>query len=71
MHEIIQHIGIVSRLDIWRLAATKLNSAHLSLNDFAKSEPTWEQLEAMANDIITRNGNRTQFGKRKLHPDTK
>ena len=69
MHEVIQHVGIVSRLDVWRLAATKLNSGYLSLNDFAKSEPTWEQLEAIANDIITRNGNRQQFGRIKLRPD--
>ena len=71
MHEVIQHVGIVSRLDVWRLAAKKANSAHISLNDFAKSEPTWEQLEAMANDIIRRNGNRKQLARTKLHPDGK
>jgi hypothetical protein len=46
-------------------------SAHISLDDFAKSEPTWEQLEAMANDIMMRNGNRKQFGRSKLRPDAK
>ena len=71
MHEVIQHVGIVSRLDVWRLAAKKVNAAHVSLNDFAKSEPTWKELEAMANDIITRNGNRKQFGRKKLLPDAK
>ena len=71
MHEVIQHVGIVSRLDVWRLAATKANSDHLSLNDFAKSEPTWERLEAMANELITRNGNRKKFGRMKLRLDSK
>ena len=69
MHEVIQHVGIVSRLDVWRLAAKKRNSAHMLLNEFAKSKPTWEQLEAMANDIMRQNGNRKQLGRTKLRPD--
>ena len=71
MHEVIQHVGIVSRLDVWRIAARKSNRANETLNDFAKSDPTWEQLEAMAIDIMKRNGNRKQFGRTKLRPDAK
>jgi hypothetical protein len=71
MHEVIQHVGIVSHLDVWRLAAKKKNSRHISLNDFAKLEPTWDQLVAMAEDIMAQNGNRKQHGRTKLRPDTK
>jgi hypothetical protein len=70
MHEVIQHIGIVSRLDVWRLAAVKANGAE-SLEDFAKSKPTWQQLEVMANEIMLRNGNRKQFAKKQLDPEAR
>jgi hypothetical protein len=49
MHEIIQHVGLVSRLDIWRLAARKIE--HESLEEFAKSKPTWEQIIEMSEKI--------------------
>lgn len=51
MHEVIQHIGIVSRLDCWRLAATKKNPEHKALVDFSSSKPTWEALQKMAISI--------------------
>ena len=52
MHEIIQHVGIVSRLDVWRLAATKKNPAYTTLEAFAESDPTLEDLMKMSEQII-------------------
>ena len=57
MHEIIQHVGIVTRLDVWRLAATKKNPAHTTLEAFAESDPTWEELIKMSEDIIHNDSN--------------
>jgi len=68
MHEVIQQVGIVSGLDVWRLAAIKTNDAE-SLEDFAMSKPTWEQLVAMANDIMVWNGNHKQLRKKRLDPE--
>jgi hypothetical protein len=52
MHEVIQHVGIVSRLDCWRLAVAKLDPGFESLEGFAKSKPTFEQLEEIAKQIV-------------------
>ncbi|KAF9471647.1 hypothetical protein BDN70DRAFT_869092 [Pholiota conissans] len=49
MHEVIQHVGIVSRLDIWRIEATKRSAAFTDIEEFAKSKPTFEDLCMMAN----------------------
>ena len=68
MHEVIQHVGIVSRLDVWRLAAIKTNGAE-SLEDFAMSKPTWEQLVVMANEIMVQNGNLKQLRRKRLDPE--
>ncbi len=68
MHKVIQHVGIVSRLDVWRLAAIKTNGAE-SLEDFATSKPTWEQLVVMANEIMVQNGNRKQLRRKRLDPE--
>ena len=51
MHEVIQHVGLVSRLDMWRLAAQKIDSRYTSLEDFAKSKPTWEKIVEMSEEI--------------------
>lgn len=46
MHEAIQHVGIVSRLDCWRLAVEHLGFK--SLDTFALSRPGWAQLNNIA-----------------------
>ncbi|THU81658.1 hypothetical protein K435DRAFT_693040 [Dendrothele bispora CBS 962.96] len=51
MHEVILHSGIVSRLDCWRLEAEKMNLKFDSLAAFANSNPTWDQLKAMATNM--------------------
>lgn len=47
MHEIIQHAGIVSRLDCWRLAAECD-----TLDDFAAKKPSWDKLQKMAWELV-------------------
>jgi hypothetical protein len=50
MHEVIQHVGIVSRLDCWRIEAGK-NTGFQTLDDFASSKPSWAQMQEMANRL--------------------
>ena len=50
MHEVIQHIGIVSRLDCWRIEAGK-NTNFQTLDEFASSKPSWAQLQELANQL--------------------
>lgn len=51
MHECIQHVGIVSRLDVWRLAANARSPDVTTLEEFSKLEPTWDVLHKMAVQI--------------------
>ncbi|KAM6490409.1 hypothetical protein JOM56_004349 [Amanita muscaria] len=45
MHEVIQHIGIVLRLDAWRIvAAERFDQSIDSLETFAGMKPTWDIL---------------------------
>ena len=48
MHEVIQHVGIVSRLDCWRIEAGK-KTKFQTLEEFASSKPNWAQVQEMAN----------------------
>ncbi|KAG6875407.1 hypothetical protein C0992_003987, partial [Termitomyces sp. T32_za158] len=48
MHQVISHAGIGRRLDCWRIEATRLNAGHRTLNDFAASKPTFDQISSMA-----------------------
>lgn len=45
MHEVIMHVGIVSRLDCWRAVTGK------SLDALAESAPSWEDLCKIANSL--------------------
>jgi hypothetical protein len=56
MHDVILHVGIASRLDLWRLCAKKLAMKHESLQAFAASEPMFEQLVEMAEDMAAEFG---------------
>jgi hypothetical protein len=46
MHEVIQHVGIVSRLDCWSVEARK--QGFETLEDFAMSNPSWDELQKMS-----------------------
>lgn len=49
MHEVIQHVGIVQRLDCWRLEAGK--KKFVSLEAYAASKPSLDDLRALANQV--------------------
>lgn len=49
MHEVIQHVGIVSRLDCWVIEARK--QGFESLEDFAASDPSWDYLEKISHRL--------------------
>lgn len=51
MHEAIQHVGIVLRLDCWRILAADLHDSCFSLEDLAARQPTWEELVKMATKL--------------------
>ena len=48
MHEIIQDVGAVLRLDCWLQKVKSTSPGFTSLDDFARSKPTWEDLESIA-----------------------
>jgi hypothetical protein len=47
MHEIIDHVGKVLWLDELGSIASKVDPSYTSLDEFAKSEPTWESIQVM------------------------
>ncbi|KAF7353120.1 hypothetical protein MSAN_01499400 [Mycena sanguinolenta] len=51
MHEVIRHIGIVLRLDAWRVEAQRRNPAWTSLEIFAKARPSEQLISDMANHL--------------------
>lgn len=53
IHEIIQHAGIVLRLDAWTQKIRQHNPAWKSLEQFAASNPPWELIETMSNELAT------------------
>ena len=52
MHEIIDHIGKVLRLNELGNVALKINTSHTTLDEFAKSEPTWASIHAMIQQVV-------------------
>ncbi|KAF8983859.1 hypothetical protein BDQ17DRAFT_1261032, partial [Cyathus striatus] len=51
MHEVIQHVGIASRIDAWRTEVTKMYPVVKNLEDFALMNPTWEDLQSIAKKL--------------------
>jgi hypothetical protein len=54
MHEIIQHVGLVARLDVWRIEVSKQNPGFATLEAFAESKPMWTDLQKIAYQIVQR-----------------
>ncbi|KAM6492216.1 hypothetical protein JOM56_011940 [Amanita muscaria] len=52
MHQLVKHIGIVRCLDCWRIAIQKNHPQYLTLEDFAKSNPKLDDLEALAEELV-------------------
>jgi len=63
MHECIQHVGIVSHLEVWRLAAKDKFPAVATLADFADLAPEWDVLQEMAVQITSQNTMPSKFSR--------
>ncbi|KAG0694254.1 hypothetical protein DFH29DRAFT_1006513 [Suillus ampliporus] len=51
MHELVMHDGICCRLDCWRVEVGKRDPRWTSLEEFAASKPTLEDIEAIAHTL--------------------
>lgn len=60
MHQLIQHSGICRRLDCWRVEVEKENPTYKSLEQYAASSPSLEDLQAMANRLAMNYTDRKQ-----------
>jgi hypothetical protein len=69
MHEVIEHVGIVSHLDVWRLTAAKKNPAYTTLEAFAESDPSWEELMTMSEKIIRDDSNEPDISRMRERVD--
>ena len=63
MHECIQHVGIVSRLEVWRLTAKDRFQGVTTLTEFANLAPKWDVLQEMATQIASRNPTPAKFSR--------
>jgi hypothetical protein len=52
LHEVIMHVRIVLRLDAWRVEVSHHRPKCRSLEDWARSNPTWEELLEIAHNLI-------------------
>ncbi|KAG2041279.1 hypothetical protein BDR03DRAFT_979686 [Suillus americanus] len=50
-HQLIGHAGICRRLDCWRAHVAAMDPSHASLEAFAASEPTLDELKNTANEM--------------------
>ena len=71
MHECIQHVGIVSCLEVWRIAAATRMLNVTTLDDFMQLEPTWILLQEMANTIVMWNGISAKFSRMRPQKSSK
>ncbi|PPQ76588.1 hypothetical protein CVT26_012793 [Gymnopilus dilepis] len=52
MHDIIHHDLWASMLDCWKLEAASRNPKWTTLDEFMKSEPSWQLIEDMSRNIV-------------------
>ncbi|OCH86115.1 hypothetical protein OBBRIDRAFT_738611, partial [Obba rivulosa] len=69
MHEVIQHIGIVSRLDCWRVEVKQIYG-YPSLEEWAKIKPSWEDLKRVAQTLVTKYSAGHTFTRLRLQPQS-
>ncbi|THH18250.1 hypothetical protein EW146_g2697 [Bondarzewia mesenterica] len=53
MHEVIGHIGICLRLDAWRVEVEKRHPECKTLDDWAKLQPSFEDIEDIARTLVS------------------
>ncbi|KAH9855610.1 hypothetical protein C2E23DRAFT_950349 [Lenzites betulinus] len=51
MHEVIQHVGIASRLDCWRVGVAQACKID-SLERWAATEPSWDDIVSLATQLV-------------------
>lgn len=51
MHQIIGHAGICRRLDCWRVEVAHRDSRHGTLDDFATSHPSFNDLKELSQHL--------------------
>lgn len=52
MHEVIQHVGLVSRLDCWRHEVASGRQPHPTLEAWANSKPSEQEIDAIATVLV-------------------
>ncbi|KZT63807.1 hypothetical protein DAEQUDRAFT_719004 [Daedalea quercina L-15889] len=52
MHEVIRHVGIVSRLDCWREMVCKLERLFPNLESWAAAKPSWDEVEGITRKLV-------------------
>ncbi|KIK76316.1 hypothetical protein PAXRUDRAFT_77464, partial [Paxillus rubicundulus Ve08.2h10] len=52
MHQLSGHVGICRHLDFWKAHVCSKNLLFSSLNTFASSNPTFDELKALANEMV-------------------
>ncbi|KAI0717551.1 hypothetical protein C8T65DRAFT_804900 [Cerioporus squamosus] len=53
IHDLVHQCAAGRMLDVWRVEASKRNAAHSSLEKFAASQPSWEDVEALSLDLVS------------------
>jgi hypothetical protein len=73
LHEVILHVGIVLRLDAWRVAVSTRHPEFLSLQEWAESNPQWEDIceiaDALAMNFVASPEMSTHFAKQNDQQD--
>ncbi|EKM73763.1 hypothetical protein AGABI1DRAFT_134132 [Agaricus bisporus var. burnettii JB137-S8] len=54
LHEVILHVGIVLRLDAWRIEVSRRHPECKSLEDWANTNPTWQEIVEIAIELVER-----------------
>lgn len=71
MHQVIQHVGAIRRLDCWRIAVQKLLPSFTSLEEFAKSKPKLDELKTMAEKVVSEFVANHNISRARLNPEAK
>lgn len=53
VHEVITHVGIVLRLDAWRVEVCRRHPEIKSLEEWGKTKLTWDELVEIAYELAT------------------
>ncbi|KAM6504357.1 hypothetical protein JOM56_001300, partial [Amanita muscaria] len=71
MHQVINHAVASQRLDCWRILANRRSPGHATLHKFAESEPTFHELNEMADQIVHEFCSTEDLSLDRLKPESK